>query len=241
MLRLYQFAISHYCEKVRWALAYKGLDHEIRNLLPGPHLFQMRKLARRTSVPLLLHDGLAIQGSSAIISYLDETFPERSLTPEDESLAREAVEWERYLDEEVGVDVRRSCYHVLLERRPLVTSFFAHDGPWYARMLYAIIFPTLRKRMREYMEINERTARKSRDRLIEASARLGSAVQGCDYLVGDRFTRADLTAAALLAPLFLPAKYGLPRPARIPDEVSELADACRKATEWAERMYEKHR
>ena len=35
---LWQLQISHYVEKVRWALDYKRVPHVRRTLLPGPHL-----------------------------------------------------------------------------------------------------------------------------------------------------------------------------------------------------------
>lgn len=71
-LRLYQFAISHYCEKIRWALDYKNLNHEITNLLPGQHLNTVQKVTSgaSTSVPVLIHDNEVIQGSSSILDYL---------------------------------------------------------------------------------------------------------------------------------------------------------------------------
>src|SRR5690606_11485280 len=34
---VYQFPISHYCEKTRWQLDHKGMPYQIRNLLPGAH------------------------------------------------------------------------------------------------------------------------------------------------------------------------------------------------------------
>ena len=51
MLKLYQFPISHYCEKIRWALEFKNIDHEIKNLIPGLHLLKTKKLAPESSVP----------------------------------------------------------------------------------------------------------------------------------------------------------------------------------------------
>ena len=50
-LVLYQFPISHFCEKARWALDYKGLDYTTKNLLPGLHVKTTKKLAARSSVP----------------------------------------------------------------------------------------------------------------------------------------------------------------------------------------------
>ena len=35
---LWQIEISHYSEKVRWALEHKGIDHVRRTPLPGTHI-----------------------------------------------------------------------------------------------------------------------------------------------------------------------------------------------------------
>jgi len=82
MLTLYQFPISHYCEKIRWALEYKGLPYTKIDLLPGSHIKVVKKIAPKTEVPVLVHDNKAIQNSSNIITYLDKTFPDKQLTPE---------------------------------------------------------------------------------------------------------------------------------------------------------------
>ena len=79
---LHQFPISHYCEKVRWALDYKGVDYRLKNHLPGLHLKKMKAVAPFSSVPVLEHDGHYVHDSAAIISYLDTQFPARSLTPQ---------------------------------------------------------------------------------------------------------------------------------------------------------------
>jgi len=57
MLTLYQFPISHYCEKARWALDYKKLDYRKVNLLPGPHMKKTKKLSGKTQVPVLEENG----------------------------------------------------------------------------------------------------------------------------------------------------------------------------------------
>ena len=78
---LYQFALSHYCEKARWALDIKGVPYQLINLIPGPHLFTTKKLAKQSSVPILSHQGKIIQDSTNIIDYLDEKFPSKPLNP----------------------------------------------------------------------------------------------------------------------------------------------------------------
>jgi len=86
MLTLYQFPISHYCEKIRWTLDYKKLIIKIINLLPGLHVLKTQKLAPHAFVPILVHDNKVIQGSSKIITYLDKEYSEQSLTPKKEQL-----------------------------------------------------------------------------------------------------------------------------------------------------------
>ena len=40
---LYQFPISHYCEKTRWHLDAKGLPYVTKNLVPGVHRLVLRR------------------------------------------------------------------------------------------------------------------------------------------------------------------------------------------------------
>ena len=85
MTTLYQFQFSHYCEKVRWALDHKGIVFDTRNLLPGPHKRPAKKLAGGSGLPILVDQGAVIQDSTAIIDYLDLTYPQKPLTPEDQA------------------------------------------------------------------------------------------------------------------------------------------------------------
>jgi glutathione S-transferase len=98
MFELYDFTFSHYCEKARWALDFKGIPYTQRHLLPGFHMLTTRKLAPRSSVPILKTNDAVIQGSTEIINFLDETFPAHALTPPDPKDADRAIEWEKYLD-----------------------------------------------------------------------------------------------------------------------------------------------
>lgn len=240
-ITLFQFPISHFCEKARWALDFKGLEYQMKNLLPGMHIKIVRQLAQKTSVPVLDHDGVIVQGSSQIISYLDDTFPERKLTPVNPQEAQQALEWERYLDAEVGVHVRRYAYHTLLDHPHVVIPLLTQGGPWWAKPLFKVTFPKLRKLMRQHMKIDAVGAAESRQRLEAALDRVNAAVADKPFLVGGAFSRADLTAAALFAPLLMPPKYGLVWPKTMPEplhsDVARLADKLA----WVESIYNDYR
>src|SRR3989449_9843183 len=83
MLELYHSVNSVCAQKVRIALAEKGLEAK-------EHLMTLRgdqfdpaymKLNPNAVVPTLVHDGHIITESSIILYYLDDTFPEKPLLP----------------------------------------------------------------------------------------------------------------------------------------------------------------
>src|ERR1044072_7446316 len=133
MFELYDFTFSHYSEKARWALDFKGVPYTPRHLLPGFHMRTTRKLAPRSSVPILKTDTAVIQGSTEIIDFLDQTFPERSLTPPDPHDANSALEWEKYLDVEIGVTLRLWFYYHTLPDRERALRFLCSDAAWLQR------------------------------------------------------------------------------------------------------------
>ncbi|MAR90105.1 MAG: glutathione S-transferase N-terminal domain-containing protein [Pseudomonadota bacterium] len=240
-LTLYQFPISHFCEKARWALDFKALDYTTKNLLPGQHVKVIRRLAAQSSVPVLEHEGRSIQGSEQILTYLDEKFPARKLTPVNSGEAQAALEWERYLDKEIGVHVRRYVYQTLLQHPSLVTGFFATGGPFWWRPWLRLIYPKLVTVMRKRMNINPATAAESKQRVLMALERLNDSVGDSGYLVGAGFSRADLTAAALLAPLFMPPQYGLNWPAALPEPLHSEVAALEPQLQWARDIYARYR
>jgi len=240
-LILYQFPISHYCEKVRWALDYKGVPYEVRNLMPGQHVKVTKKLAAKSSVPVLVHDGKAIQGSEKIITYLDQQFPERKLTPVNPQEMQAAMEWERYLDLELGVHVRRYAYQTLLQHPAIVVPMLAAGQSFWKRLYLRLIFGKLSKVMRKLMDINPASAEASKQRILAALERMDAALDGNKYLVGNRFSRADLTAAALLAPLFMPPQYGLSWPKTTPDPLGSDLKKMAGQLAWAKGVYEQLR
>ena len=97
--------------------------------------------------------------------------------------------------------------------------------------------------MRTTMGIDTRRADESRQHVSAALDRLERELPASGYLVGDRFSVADLTAAALLAPAVLPPEFPYALPPDMPDSVARYREtlATRRAYGWAAEMYRRHR
>jgi glutathione S-transferase len=90
--KLYALALSHPSQAVRLMLELKGIDHEVKDLLPGFHPPQLRLAGfRGDTVPALKIDGRRLQSSLAISRALDEIQPDPPLFPADPE-RRHAVE-----------------------------------------------------------------------------------------------------------------------------------------------------
>ena len=101
MLELYTHPMSPCAQKVRIVLAEKGLDwtkHHVslpdkENLRP-----EYLKLNPMGVVPTLVDNGVAVVESSLICEYLEETYPEVSLRPDD-PLQRHSIRlWMKHVD-----------------------------------------------------------------------------------------------------------------------------------------------
>src|SRR5436190_5212333 len=204
---LWQLQISHYVEKVRWALDYKRVPHVRRTLLPGLHVAKARRLTGDTSTtPVLTIAGRSIGESTRSIAAIEERWPEPPLYPEDPAQRRRALELEQFFDEELGPHIRRAFYHELLPSPELVVPLFTQGRPRAARALRAG-FPVLRVAMRHRFEIRAEVAQHSRAKVVAAIDRLEREISPSGYLVGDSFTVADLAAAALLYPVARPPEF----------------------------------
>lgn len=243
MIKLYQFKFSHFCEKARWALDYKGLMFDAENLLPGFHMAITKKIAPESTVPILVDGGNVVQGSGTIITYLDQHRPVPPLTPANPDEAREALEWEEYLGEEIGVTLRLWFYHHLLPDEDRALNFLLDGSPPEQQAAFKRAFNRIRKTMLEYMNINAETAREHLGRLLAAMEKLDETLKRRNYLAGKSFSRADLTACALLERFVLPALPDKELLNAVPAEIAALRDEHkdRPYFQWVQKIYNTHR
>lgn len=240
---LWHIPVSHYNEKVRWALDWKGIPHVRRTLLPGWHMPRALLLTGQTQVPVLvLEDGTVVADSTRIIARLEALRPEPPLYPTDADERRRALELEEFLDEELGPHIRRAFFFDALDHTDFMVALFASGEPAITRSLYRVFFPVGRTLMRAAMGIDAPRAEASRRRVAAALDRLAAEIGPAGHLVGERFSIADLTGAALLAPLLLPPEFPYPVPA-LPEPVARLRAtwANHPAFGWAAGIYRRYR
>jgi len=241
---LWQYSLSNFNEKARWALDFKGIPHRRRSLLPGGP--RARWFSRdKGTLPLLDLDGRRIVDSTAIIAALEERQPKPPLYPADADQRRQALELEDYFDEHAGHDMRRVGSWEARDEARYGTQFLTTDQPRAVRRPALALRPVLRPVVwgiasRRYRDFDERGYRHSCEALQAALERIESEREGCPYLVGERFTVADLTAAALLYPLVWPPEYQYELPKAPRSEFVESA-ASHPALEWIREIWRRHR
>jgi len=240
---LWQFTASHFNEKVRWALDWKGMAYERRSLLPGLHLPRALLVSRQRSVPVLVLDGAATADSTRIIEALERRRPDPPLYPAEARDRDRALALEEFFDEELGPHIRRAFFHEVLHDADYVSALFTQDSSPLARRFYRAIFPGVRAVMKMDMRIDAGRAAASRAKVEAALERIEREVGPSGHLVGDRFTVADLSAAALFVPLVQPPEFPYAWPAPIPEPAARwrAALAPRRGFRWVEETYRRYR
>jgi glutathione S-transferase len=241
--QLWHFRISHYNEKVRWALDYKGWPHVRHALVPGWHHRTARRLTGQTQLPILELDGRLVHDSTSIIGELERLRPDPPLYPADPAARDRALAIEDYFDREVAPDLRRlfwSCY--LPSARACARMSTAGRGR-LAHAAFLVTFPLARPLFRRQLGASRAQVAAAKERLAGYFEWLEAELQPSGYLVGDTFTVADLTAAAVMTAIIRPPQFSYPLPEPWPRELVELRAriADRAGFRWVLDMYARHR
>jgi glutathione S-transferase len=240
---LWHLKVSNYNEKARWALDYKGVPHVRRAVDPGRHQRVARKLSGRPTLPILVLDGEALGDSTWIIEALEARHPHPRLYPSDARARQHALDLEDFFDEELGPYVRRLAIHHAMADRELMGPMFAPDLPPMRRRVIRALFPLMRRRLRSDFGIDELGIEQAYEKLRAAGQRFKAELQPSGYLCGDSFSVADLTLAALVAPVVAPEQFPYPQPQRGHPLLAPVRAALAESgiEDWARERYARHR
>ena len=240
---LWHIPFSHFNEKVRWALDFKNIPHR-RKCVGTDYLFKAWRATGRGTLPILFLNDKPIGDSTAIIAALEQHQAEPALYPKHPAQRQRALDLEDYLDEVLGPSLRAA----------LVTPLFREDPDLAIRVLMtgmpdkaasnlrmiSWIFPTY---YRFRHKISAQRLQQDRTNVTDALDRIARELQPSGYLVGETFSVADLTAAALLAPLLQPAELQYKMTVTLPASLQKYRDDIVRhpTSQWALGIYRHHR
>jgi glutathione S-transferase len=240
---LYHIEVSHYNEKARWALDYKRIPHVRKAPFPIMHTVWAYAMTRGATFPVLKMNGSAIGDSTRIIEALERSHPDPALYPSGHAERARALELEEFFDEGLAPHIRRAVFAEVTRDRE---AFAWLAAPSAGRAVHAgfkgtavVAGPLLRMRY----GINADSTAQGWEKTSAAMDRLESELGGREYLVGEAFTVADLTAASLFFPLVRPdeVQYQVPEP--LPEALVRRREAfaSRPGFRWVQEMYRRHR
>lgn len=215
MHRLVTIRFSHYNEKARWALDRFEIPYEEEGYMPGMHPLGVLPLAPRfglgtsnriatpLATPVLVTDeGTCIRESSRIVRWASDRFgnAETSLYPD-----AEVEELEKRFSERLGPHTRRFGYFTAFGAPELLEQVAEGNvGPVQARW-FIRLYPLIQRFIAGRLGVTDERAARSRVVIAEEMEDVSRRIEGRRFLVGDRFTAADLAFACMIAPTLLPS------------------------------------
>jgi glutathione S-transferase len=206
MLELYQFELSHFSEKVRLILDYKGLAYRKIEVVPGIGQLELFRMSGQRQVPVLKDGNTFISDSTAIALYLDKTYPDRPIIPTNPQQKANCLLLEQWADNSIGIKGRTILLESLKSSN-LRTAILPVGTPDLLKNLVGAI-------PREAIDVlglglgftpdSIRATKAEMHRSLESICLL-LAQNSCAYLTGDTPTLADLTVAGLSLLLKIPA------------------------------------
>ncbi|BAV32417.1 glutathione S-transferase [Sulfuricaulis limicola] len=246
-IRLLTIPISHYCEKARWGLERLGLAYHEEAHIQGFHYWRTWRLSRQPLVPVLIDNGETITGSASILRHLERyARPEHKLYP-DPPLRARVDELEVLFDSVLGVESRRWFYFQYRQQpASAILRLIAQRVPAHERLLARWLLWPMQEFARKRLNISLRTVEAGLEQVRQVLAHTDTLLaDGRPYLLGDRFTAADLSFACLMAPFTLPRRYGvrLPGPEELPAAMQTTVSSISQSLsgQHAIRLFEEER
>ncbi len=243
---LLEIGVSHYCEKARWALEYCGIPYKRRTHLPFITRLAGRRRGVWSTVPVLFTEQGPIYESTPIVAWADSKNTSRSLFGHSPSERAAVMDWLQFFDQELGPATRRIIYYHILFHPKIADPLLLQGVPVLEQLLCRPLLPLIRQLIGKGLRIDREGAARSTLKLQEVWTRVEETLgDGRSFLLGDAFSVADLSFAALASPVLLPENYGvsLPQLEKLPAAAQKEIGRWRgsRAGKFALRIYSEHR
>jgi glutathione S-transferase len=211
--------ISHYCERARWALDRAGVAYEERAHVQAIHRYATLRAGGGLTAPVLVcADGVLADSAEILAWAAVRTPPDRTLYPERPEPAARVRRLESEFATRLGPHARRWMYQHLRLRRDIALRYGCAGIPAWERASLRVAYPLMMGIVTKVLDVTPAGAMQSE---LEVRAVFDAVAErlsdGRPFLFGERFTAADLTFAAMAAPMLMPRGYGVPLPA--PEEL----------------------
>jgi glutathione S-transferase len=244
---------SHYCEKVRWALKLANIEYTERVHAPFMHIADVKRMGGVRTTPVLVTSEATFSDSTDILGWIQRN-SHSDWTPYGSNDAdKKAIEeWEEKFDEVLGPHSRRFAYFHLLPNGPLSRKVLCHRAPLLEARFFPLIWPAVRLIMKKLMRIDSKGAQLSKQKIESVFIDVQETLEekrangvSQPFLCGNSISAADITFAALAAPILLPAQYGalLPTPDELSSELNHEIQLWREhpAGKFALKLYREER
>lgn len=197
MLELYQFEMSHYVEKVRLILDYKGLPYRKIEVTPGIGQIELFQLSGQRKVPVLKDGSEIIADSTAIAEYLDRKYPEKPIIPSDPKLRGQVLLIEQWADESLGLNARKGLIGSLSQNQNFRAAVLPSSTPDILKNLVSAIPSDLLGVLGSGVGMGPDAVKEAIADLKRSFTALSYILIDQPYLVGDSPTLADFAVAGL--------------------------------------------
>ena len=198
-LRLVQLHYSPWSERARWVLDHHGIAYQTVEHVPFLGELRLRRIvgkkAKRATVPVLIDGDAVLTESWDIALYADRVGSGSKLVPP--SQENEIRAWTDLADQTSSLG-RSLVVSSLLASDPALDESLPFPLPSWLR---ATMRPVTRYGLRWFARKHELTpaaAEDTENRMRPALERLRDAVASSRFLVGGRFSYADIAMASLL-------------------------------------------
>lgn len=244
MLDLYQFELSHYSEKVRFILDYKGLNYRKIEVTPGIGQFELMRLSGQRQVPVLKDGDTVVADSTEIANYLERKYPGPALIPTDSLKKGQCLLMEAWADESIGLNSRKAFAGALNQYGNFRSSILPSNTP-------ELIKGLVRSVPGEFLDILGTGVGMGGDSVKEAQKILKQNLEALSlilsnqpYLLGDQPSLADFAVAGLSMLLKFPSGSYLDIPEELKGKgIPGLADNSSYSVffDWRDRLYTDYR